>query len=112
MNRPYQSQPHLATTPTTTFTAVNGTGASAGPILGYGSTLGFPTIHPNSRRRQHPHQQHQQPHSQHFTQSFVDRPTPVQAGPVPKAATASPDIGRGHGWGVASGNSNNNNNGV
>ncbi|KAJ2416859.1 hypothetical protein GGI10_000636 [Coemansia sp. RSA 2530] len=69
---------------------VNGTSASTGPTLGYGSTLGFPTIHPSSHRR------HQNNH--HFTQSFVDRPTPVQAGPVPKAATASPDIGRTHGW--------------
>ncbi|KAJ2686178.1 hypothetical protein IWW39_003789 [Coemansia spiralis] len=91
MSRPYQSQPHLAapSTITTTMT-VNGTSASTGPTLGYGSTLGFPTIHPSSHRR------HQNNH--HFTQSFVDRPTPVQAGPVPKAATASPDIGRTHGW--------------
>ncbi|KAJ2262086.1 hypothetical protein GGI01_001802 [Coemansia sp. RSA 376] len=111
MNRPYQSQPHLAPIPTTTYTAVNGTGTSAGPVLGYGSTLGFPTIHPNSRRRQQHTQQQQQQPRQHFIQSFADRPTPVQAGPVPKAATASPDIGRGHGWGVPSGNSNNSNNG-
>ncbi|KAJ2807775.1 hypothetical protein H4S07_003526 [Coemansia furcata] len=98
MNRPYQSQPHLAT-PTTTY--VNGTGATSGPTLGYGSTPGFPTIHPNSHRRPHAKQHN----SHHFTQSFVDRPSPIQAGPVQKAATASPDIGRAHGWAPA-GNSN------